>query len=180
MRRAKWYSAVAGLLLVAFFVQGGVGFASTSTLTSASGAFTIAVPRGFHNDTAALAGGAIRFEVVVAGSSEKGFAVNINVVRERTGVASVSTLAQGSMIELKHVNGAYDFSTVQRLTVAGAPARAFDYLASFGGARLLHERQVYAIHDGWAYVVTYAALPGTQYQQSFSALGECLTTWHWR
>ena len=180
MRRAKWCSIAVGLLLVSLLVQGGVGFASTSRVTSTSGAFTIVVPRGFRNETAAVAGGAIRVEVLVAGSTQKGFAVNINVVRERTGTVSLSTLVRASVTDLKHVSGAHRFSTVADLTVAGAPARAFDYLASFGGARILHDRQVFAIHDGWGYVVTYSALPGTQYRGSLPALSECLASWHWR
>ena len=179
MRRAKRCSITVGLLLLSLLVQGGVGFASTSRVISTSGAFTIAVPPGFRNDTAAFAGGAIRIEVLVAGSTEKGFAVNINVVRERTHTANVDGVTQASITVLKRISGASDFSTVQHLTVAGAPARALDYRASFGG-RLLHDRQVYAVHDGWGYVVTYSALPGSQYQGSLSALSEFVASWRWR
>jgi hypothetical protein len=181
-RRIKRRSAAAAvaLVLVSFFARGGVGFASTSRVTSVSGAFTIVVPRGFHNDTAAFAGGAIRIELLVAGPTDKGFAVNINVVRERTGTLSLGTVVHGAMIELKRVSRATDFSTVQDLTVGGAPARAFGYHAPLGATRILHYRQAYVIHDGWGYVVTYSALPGAQYKASFSALNEALASWEWR
>ncbi len=68
---------------------------------------------------------------------------------------------------------------MQDLTVAGAPARALDYRATFGGRRL-HDRQVYAVRDGWGYVVTYSALPGSQYLAIVSALNEFVASWRWR
>ena len=178
LRRAKWCSIAVGLSLLSLFAPGGVGFASTSRVTSTSRAFTVAVPPGFRNDIAAFSGGAIRLEVFVAGSTENGFAVNINVLRERVHAATVDAVAQASIVALKRISGASDFSTVAHLTVAGAPARALDYRATFGG-RLLHDRQVYAVRDGWGYVVTYSALPGSQYQGSLPALSEFLASWRW-
>ena len=177
-RRTKWCSVILGLSLLILLVPGGVGFASTSRITSTSRAFTIAVPRGFRDDTSEFAGGAIRIEVFVAGSSQKGFAVNINVLREHTS-ANVDAVAQASIAGLKRASGATAFSAVQHLTVAGEPARAFDYRASFGG-RLLHDRQVYVVHDGWGYVATYSALPGAQYEGSLSALSQLVASWRWR
>jgi hypothetical protein len=179
-RRAKLCSAAAGLVLVSFLVRGGVGLASTSRVTANSGAFTIVVPRGFRNDTAAFAGSAIRVDLFVVGPRAHRFSVNINVVRERTGALSLSKVVQASVTELKRVSGATDFSTAQDLTVAGAPARAFGYRASFATARVLHYRQVYVIHDGWGYVITYSALPGAQYDESVSALSATLESWEWR
>ena len=138
------------------------------------------VPRGFRQETVPRSGGAVKFELVLAGSRENGFAVNINVVREPTGTATVGTLAQDGITELKRSGGAKAFSTVTHLTVDGASGLAVDFLASFGATGLLHERQVFTIHNGWGYVVTYTALPGAQYQRSLSALSECLASWRWR
>lgn len=179
-RRVKRCSVATGVVVAALFMHGGVGLAATSSVTSTSGAFTIVVPRGFRNDPAAYAGSAIKVEVLVAGSTENGFAVNINVVRERTGTASVGVVTQASISALKRIYRATHFSAVQDLTVAGAPARAVSYDASFTGVRRLHDRQVFVTHDGWAYIVTYSALPGSQYQGSLSALSEFLASWHWR
>jgi len=179
IRCAKGCSPGVGVLLLSLFVAGSVGFASTSRITSTSRAFTVALPPGFRNDTAALAGGALRLEVIVVGSSADGFAVNINVLRERAGSATVDTVAQASIEELKRVTGATHFSTVARLSVAGASAREVDYRARFG-KRLVHTRQIYAVRDGWGYVVTYTALPGSQYQGSLSALSELIASWRWR
>lgn len=179
-RRAKLCSAAAGLVLVSFLVRGGVGFAATARVTSTSGAFTIVVPRGFRNDTAAFSGAAIRVDLFVVGPRAHGFAVNINVVRERTGALSLAAVVHASVVELKRVSGATDFSTVQDLTVAGAPARAFGYRASFATTKALQYRQAYVVHDGWGYVVTFSALPGTQYDESVSALSESLESWEWR
>jgi hypothetical protein len=176
---AKRRSATIGLLLALFFVQAGVGLASPARVTSASRVFTVVVPNGFRDDTSTFAGGAIRFQLVLAGAAENGFAVNINVVRERSDGVAISTLARESKLDLKRADGAHTFSATQDLTVGGAPARAFSFVASFGGGKVLHDRQAYVIHGGWGYVVTFSALPGDQYSQWISALRECLASWRW-
>ncbi|HEX4033087.1 MAG TPA: hypothetical protein VHX66_01475 [Solirubrobacteraceae bacterium] len=178
MQRVKRWLAASALLLTLLLVPAGVGLASPSRAASTSHVFTVAVPSGFHDDTAKFAGGAIRFELVLAGSVSNGFAVNINVVRERSQGASIGQLAQASKTDLKRLNKAHDFSTLQDLTIGGAPARAFSFAASFGGGKVLHDRQAYVIHDGWGYVVTFSALP-SQYAGSVSAFSECLTSWRW-
>jgi hypothetical protein len=180
LRRAGHCSGAAGFVVILLFVQSGVGVAASSSLTSTSGAFTIVVPRGFRNETASYTQSPVKLELLVAGSTESGFTVNINVVREHIGTASLGKVTQSSIAYLKRADGAGRFSTIQDLTVAGAPAHAFSYFATFGSPNLLHDRQVYAIHDGWAYTVTYSALSGAQYGGSLSALAECLATWRWR
>lgn len=169
---------VAGVSLTLFFAHGGIGLAALPTITANSGAFETVVPPGFINDTAAFSGSAFRVELAMGGPTVHSFVVNINVVRERTTITSVGTLAQESMVFIKRTTRANDFSTLQDLTVDGAPARAFGYLVSYG--RALHQRQVYVIHDGWGYVITYTALPGGQYHGSLPALSEALRSWRWR
>jgi hypothetical protein len=161
--------------------QSGLGVAASSSLTATSGAFTIVVPRGFHDETAAYAhSNGAKLELLVAGSKDDGFTVNINVVREHIGTASLGNVTQGSIGDLKRAYGAGRFSAIQDLTVAGAPAHAVSYFATFGSPNLVHGRQVYLVHDGWAYTVTYSALSGAQYGGSLPALGECLASWRWR
>jgi hypothetical protein len=167
--------------VIALLAQSAVSVAASSSLTSTSGAFTIVIPRGFRNETASYANNnGIKLELLVAGSNDNGFTVNINVVREHIGSASLAKVTQGSIGDLKRAYGAGRFSTIEDLTVAGAPAHAVSYFATFGSPNLVHGRQVYLVHDGWAYTVTYSALSGSQYGGSLSALGECLATWRWR
>jgi len=177
--RAGRYLGAVGLGIIALFAQGGVGVAASSSLTSTSGAFTIVVPRGFRNETANTHS-AVNLELLVAGSTTSGFTVNINVVREHIGTASLGKITQGTIGYLKSADGAGRFSTIQDLTVAGAPAHAVSFFATFGSPNLQQDRQVYLVHDGWAYTVTYSALSGAQYGGSLSALAECLATWRWR
>lgn len=179
LRRAGRCSGAAGLLVISLLAQSGVGVAASSNLTSASGAFTIVVPRGFRNETAS-SHSTVKLELLVAGSTTSGFTVNIDVVREHVGTTSLEKVTQSSIGYLKRAYGAGRFSTIQDLTVAGAPARAFSYFVTFGSPNLQHDRQVYVVHDGWAYSVTYSALSGAQYGGSLSALAECLATWRWR
>jgi hypothetical protein len=178
-RRAARFLGAAALVGTALFAQGGVSVAASSSLTSASGAFTIGVPHGFRNETA-NAHSTVKLELLLAGSVTSGFTVNINVVREHVGTVSLGKVTQGSIAYLKSADGAGRFSAIQDLTVAGAPAHAFSYFATFGSPNLQHDRQVYFVHDGWAYSVTYSALSGAQYGGSLSALAECLATWRWR
>jgi len=147
---------------------------------SSSRAFTIVVPHGFRNDIQAYAHTDVKLEVLVAGATTSGFTVNINVVRAHIGKTTLATVTSASIAQLKRAYGAGRFSSIQDLTVAGEPARAVSYFATFGGANLLHDRQVYLVRDGWAYTVTYSALSGSQYSGSMSALSECLTSWRWR
>jgi hypothetical protein len=179
LRRAGRRSGAAGLVVIAVIAQSGVGVAASSNLTAASGAFTIAIPRGFRNETA-KAQSPVKLELLVAGSTTSGFTVNIDAVRQHVGTASLEKVTQSLIGNLKRAYGAGRFSTIQHLTVDGAPAQAVSYFATFGTPHLVHGRQVYVVRDGWAYVVTDSALSGAQYRGSLSALAAFLASWRWR
>jgi len=180
LRRAGRCSVAGGALVISLFALSGVAVAASSSLTATSGAFTIVIPPGFHNETSSYSDGFVKLELLVAGAKVSGFTVNVNVVRTRSGTAGLTKVTQGSIADLKRAYGAGRFSTIQHLSVAGAPAQAVSYFATFGTPNLVHGRQVYFVHDGWAYTVTYSALAGAQYGGSLSALGECLASWRWR
>jgi hypothetical protein len=172
-------SAVAVAWLALFFSFGGVGLAAGSTITAVSGAFQTVVPTGFDNETAEFSGSVIRVELVVIAPATSGYSANINVGRERVKNATLAALVQASLAVTRAATRAHAFSAVQSLTVAGDPARAYDYLTSFNGTSV-RQRQVFVIHDGWAYVATYSALSGSDYQARLWALGEMLSAWRWR
>jgi hypothetical protein len=172
-------SAVVAAWLALFFSFGGVGLAAGSTITAVSGAFQTVIPTGFANETAAYSGSVIRIEMVVMAPAADGYSANINVGRERVKNVTVAALVQASLAVTRAATRAHAFSPVQSLTVGGDPARAYDYLTSFD-AISVHQRQVFVIHDGWAYVVTYSALSGSDYQVRLPALGQMLSAWRWR
>jgi hypothetical protein len=162
------------------FLQSGVGLAAPASVTSVSGAFATDLPPGFTNATAKFSGSAIRIDLAIEGPIANGFAVNINVVRERVGTMSLDALVNASIVGIKQLaRSAHDFSAIRSLTIDGAPARAIGFLNAYGTA-VIHQRQVYAIHDGWGYVITYSALRGTQYRGSRSALRAVTDAWRWR
>lgn len=175
--RCRFVAAAVALAL--FFLQGGVVAAAPSTVTSISGAFETILPRGFTDETAKFSGSAIKVDLVIAGPKAGGFAVNITVVRERAATTSLDALVKASIFSIKHLTRAHNFSAIRSLTIAGAPARAFGYFNEYGTI-VVHQRQVYAIHDGWEYAITYSALPGTQYRGSRSALRAVTNGWRWR
>jgi hypothetical protein len=160
------------------FSFSGVGLAAGSTIRSSDGAFETVIPHGFANKTAEYSGSAIRVDLLVLRPAANGFAVNINVVRERIKSVNVSALTQASIAFERDTTRDHAFSTPQSLSVDGDAARAYDYLNPLDG-KTVRQRQVYVIHDGWAYVMTYSALSGSQYQGSLSALGQVLSGWRW-
>jgi hypothetical protein len=179
-RAASAYSAIAAvaLALLLSFAADGVA-AAAGTVKASSGAFETVLPHGFADRTAAFSGSAVRLDLVIAAPASDGFAVNVNVVRERIKTTDVTALAQASLAYIRNTTRAHAFSALQTLSVDGATARAFDYLTSASTGTSLHQRQVYVIHSGWAYVITYSALSGSQYQGSLSALRQVLAGWRW-
>jgi hypothetical protein len=175
---ANRYAAVAAAALASFFSLSGVGLATGSTIRSSDGAFATVIPHGFANKTAAYSGSAVRVDLLVVGPVANRVAVTINVVRERDKTANATAIAQASMAFERASTRDHAFSTPQSLSVAGDAAEAYDYLTVLNG-KTLRQRQAYVVNDGWAYVVTYTALSGSQYQGSFSALGQMLAGWRW-
>jgi DcrB len=169
---------VVALALLLSFVAVGVAAAS-ETVKASSGAFETVLPHGFADRTAEFSGSAVRLDLVIAAPASDGFAVNVNVVRERVKTTNVTAVAEASLAYIKNTTRAHAFSPLQTLGVDGATARAFDYLTSASNGTRLHQRQVYVIHAGWAYVITYSALSGSQYQGSLSAFRQVLAGWRW-
>src|SRR5262249_8306873 len=115
------------------------------------------------------------------GPRSRGFAININVVREPSrGMTNPAAIASFELNAIRRIERrAHAFSTLQPLTVDGAPARSVDYLNVPTGTRELRQRQVFVKHDGSIYTITYTALPAT-YAASAGAMDEVLGNWTWR
>ena len=114
------------------------------------------------------------------GPKVDGATANIVVVSEPVSNTNVGSLAQGGLDGAERTAGhVQQVSPFEDLTVDKAAARAVDFVFSLTG-RTLHDRQVYVIHDGWAYAITLTALAGGQYRNSLPALNQTLANWRWR
>jgi len=173
------FVAVVGVSLAVFFSLSAVGLGAGATVKANSGAFATALPHGFANNTAAVSGSAVRVDLLITAPAVDGFAVNINVVRERITTTNVTALIDASLAFIKDTARAHAFSTIQSLSVDGAAARAVGFLNTLGSGPVVHQRQVYVIHDGWGYAITDSALKGSQYQRSVAALRQLLASWRW-
>jgi hypothetical protein len=105
--------------------------------------------------------------------------INVNVIREQArGENDVDHVADLEVSGIRNlISQAHGFSAVRRLTVGGSSARSVDYLGSPGGHRL-HLRQVFVLHQGWIYTITYTALPNT-YQAHAGSMDQVLEGWTW-
>jgi hypothetical protein len=149
--------------------------------TASSGAFTTVVPSGFRNETRSLSGAALNIQLVIIGPRAHGFSTNINVIREHFVGTDVAALARGQLTSIKRIYPkAHGFSAIAVTTVDRDPARAFAYSNAPLNGKLLHQRQVFVIHAGWAYSITYSALPGAAYSASLPALHQVIADWRWR
>jgi hypothetical protein len=146
---------------------------------SADGTFAATMPSGFTNQTGSAQGGAINVLLLAVGPRLQGETININVIHEQArGQNDIDHIAGLELTGIKSlVSRAHSFSPMRSLTVDSAPARAVDYLGSPAG-HMLHLAQVFVLHGGWIYTVTYTALPST-YQGHLKALGQLLGGWVW-
>jgi hypothetical protein len=168
---------LAGVLAVAC---AGTSLAAAPTVRASSGAFVASIPTGFSDGAAQFAGGAIKIQAAVLGPRVNGFTVNINVVRQKVASTSLALVTAEEVAGVKRVfPGAHGFSPIRSTSVSGEPARSLSYLNSPSG-RLLHQRQIFVIHNGWAYVITYTASAATQYAKWLPALAQFIAGWHWR
>ena len=149
--------------------------------SASSGAFTTVVPSGFRDETKGLSGAALNIQFAIIGPRADGFSTNINVIRERYHGTDVAALASTELASIKHLYPkAHTFSAIAVTSVDRETARAFSYTNAPLNGKVLHQRQVFVIHAGWAYSITYSALPGAAYAASLPALEQVIAGWRWR
>ena len=166
LRCARLLGAAFAAALLLSACGGGSGSSSTSQTSTAStagaqaakaggGYFTTVIPAGFSDATASLSTSVFRVLYDAAAAPVNGFSTNINVVREQAPSGDIASDTVRELTTLKRAEpGAYGFSTVSSMTVDGSPAREVDYLSRIGG-HLLHLRQVFVLHAGAMYTITY-------------------------
>lgn len=137
--------------------------------------FATVIPPGFTDRTAAANGGAFNFAYFVLGPQR----TSINVVRGSSGgLTDMDVVVRLELQTVKRIfTSAHQFSSVGSLMIDGAPARAVDFLNSLAG-RPLHQRQIYVVHGGHLYVITFTAAPSL-FASETSSLDHVLAAWRW-
>jgi hypothetical protein len=152
----------------------------SETVQSTDGRFQTVIPAGFVNATNSVQSGVANVQYLAVGPRHHSFATNVNVVREpargRSDMDQIVGLEIATIKRLAPQAGS--FSKVTRLTLGGEPARAVDYLNAPTGNSVLHQRQVFVIHGGWIYTITYSALPSA-YVAHVRALDAVTSAWRW-
>jgi hypothetical protein len=188
---------LAALLTVAALATAGCG--GDEDPVEGTG-YTYSVPDGWEDASDSEAADeapkviGVRFDSVVNGEAEDGFAVNVNVLRERVpGGITASEYAELNIATLRNPSAAgyppelaerieeLDVSGLSRpreLELDGAGAMAWDYGTTQGG-RDLRQRQMAVVRDGAGYTITLTALP-SQFEDGTEALDEVVESWSWR
>jgi hypothetical protein len=161
--------------------------------------YTYSVPDGWEDASDSEAADeapkviGVRFDSLVNGEAEGGFAVNVNVLRERVpgGITdseyaelNIATLRDPSAagyppelaerIEELDVRG---LSRPREVELGGAGAMTWDYSTTQGG-RDMRQRQMVVVRDGAGYTITLTALP-SQFEDGTEALDEVVESWSW-
>lgn len=152
---------------------------SSAGVTSSDGRFVAVIPAGFRNATASAQGGPFNILYLAVGPRTRGFATNINVVRESAaGLTDLNAIVRDELKGLERLQpDTHPISSRASVPVDGAPARVLDYVHG-PATQLLHLRQVIVEHRGWIYVITYTA-PSSTYAASLPALAQVISSWHW-
>lgn len=156
----------------------GLHYCGQST-DSSDGSFATVLPPGFTDATGSVQGGAINVLFLAVGPRIDNETININVIREAArGRTDMNQIVQAELTGIKGlVPQANSFSPVASLSIDGAPARSLNYVGRPSG-HLLRLRQVFVLHGGWIYTITYTALPAT-YEAHVGALDQVIAGWVW-
>jgi hypothetical protein len=191
-------SLLAALLAVAAVTAAGCGGEDEDPVEGTG--YTYSVPDGWEDASDSQAAEeapevtGVRFDSLVNGAAEDGFAVNVNVLRERVpGGITASEYAQLNIATLRDPSAAgyppelaerieeldvRGLSRPRELELAGAVARTWDYTTTQGG-RDMRQRQMVVVRNGAGYTITLTALP-SQFEDGTEALDEVVESWSWR
>jgi hypothetical protein len=191
-------SLLAALLTLAALAAAGCGGDDGESVEG--NGYSYSVPEGWEDaadseaaDEASEVIG-MRFDSLVNGEAEDGFAVNVNVLRERVpGGITGAEYAELNIAALRDPSAAgyppelaerieeldvRGLSRPRRLELDGAGAMTWDYGTTQGG-RDLRQRQMVVVRDGAGYTITLTALP-SQFEDGTEALDEVVESWSWK
>jgi hypothetical protein len=189
---------VASLLALAALAAAGCGGEDDDPVEGTG--YTYSVPDGWEDASDSEAADeapkviGVRFDSLVNGGAENGFAVNVNVLRERVpGGVTASEYAELNIATLRNPSAAgyppelaerieeldvRGLSEPRELELDGAGAMTWDYGTTQGG-RDMRQRQMVVVRDGAGFTITLTALP-SQFEDGAEALGEVVESWSWK
>ena len=174
---------VAGLPLVA------CGEDDAGNVVEGTG-YELTVPEGWEDESEAgkdFEVSGFRPDVVLIGDREDGFSTNVNVIRTQGAGVGLDAQVRGerALLEEGRIPGseteptpARGLTPVERTSLSGEPARAYEFERSHG-ERTLKLRQLIAIHDGTVYVITLTTLPD-EFDQERETVASVVDSWRWR
>jgi hypothetical protein len=188
----------AALLAVAALTAAGCGGEDEDPVKGTG--YTYSVPDGWEDASDSQAAEeapdviGVRFDSLVNGETEDGFAVNVNVLRERVpGGITASEYAELNIATLRNPSAAgyppelaerieeldvRGLSRPREVELGGAGAMTWDYGTTQGG-RDMRQRQMVVVRDGAGYTITLTALP-SQLEDGTEALDEVVESWSWK
>ena len=191
-------SVLAALLALAALAAAGCGGDDEDPVEGTG--YTYSVPDGWEDASDSQAAEeapdviGVRFDSLVNGEAEDGFAVNVNVLRERVpGGITASEYAELNIATLRDPSAAgyppelaerieeldvRGLSRPRELELGGAGAMTWDYGTTQGG-RDMRQRQMVVVRDGAGYTITLTALP-SQFEDGAEALDEVVESWSWK
>ncbi len=149
-------------------------------VSAAHDGFSTIIPSGYTNGlTAESVAKSIEYEAV--GHRVNGSATRLTVYRGAADGESVAVIANRALRELRnrptYLPRALGISSLHALSVDGAPALAVVY--QLVRHKRNYRRQLFVVHDGWAYEINDAASPA-RYAESLRALDEVIRGWRWQ
>lgn len=168
--------------------DGGGGGSRPGTVQGTG--YEVSAPGGWKNeeDTAKHSRQGFEPDTILLGRTVEGYQANVNVIRE-------TSLSEGLTVE-QYVAAARRLLEQQRqqagddklsaepvgqpasASLDGEKAQSLDQVATLQGKRL-KQRQVVALRDGVAYILTYSA-PADRFDDQVGGLREIVSSWRWR
>jgi hypothetical protein len=154
--------------------------------------YSYEVPGGWDDRSEAadeISAAGFQPDTIVADDPEEGFTASVNVVRETSlaGNVDVDAYVEQSRRNLSDPEalsrlGLEGFEPelqggIEEDELDGEDSRSFDYTADQEGREIAF-RQLYAVREGTAYVVTYTALRDG-FEDGADALDEIIDSWEW-
>jgi len=141
--------------------------------------YSVVVPEGWKDATAQAASGTpVRADLLLAGPTTDAFASNVNVLRVPVQGADLAAIVSAGRdrIETDLKDGRL-VGEAQAVDVGGTPGLSYEFTHS-SNRKPLHAKQVVAVRDGNAYIITLTA-----HKESFSSdvptFNQILSSWSW-
>lgn len=152
--------------------------------------YEVTAPKGWTNekDTAKHSRQGFEPDTILLGKRVEGYQANVNVIRETSLVEGMTVeqyvAAARRLLEQQRQQAGNDKLSAEPVgqpastSLDGEKAQSLDQVADLQGKRL-KQRQVVALRDGVAYILTYSA-PADRFDDQVGGLREIVSSWRWR